>query len=249
MGRRKGMSNRGRTTADDNSASFEVYSPGLLPHLYDCAERIKFVYGKTKDEIAKQIRERLEADIRHRPDGSGLGKLRTEELIQSNGGAGPIYDQAQRYIDGLDGDIEEFRSLVANADLLSMEALRKARKKARISQKQMADAIGISTSTISHFENGCGSLTVGQAVGYASMCGMTIEDAIGTANDDEMMLLNLYRKAPKMAKAAIIESARGISDSHALDGSWYNIPGIPRCKVIQFIIENSSWEPVDGGNL
>ncbi len=232
-----------RRTDENDSITEGIRSPGILPLLFDYAEKIKFVYGKTKTELAQQIRGRIETDISYRFKDSDLRALHEETLAQSSGDTGTIYVMAQEYVDGHDGDIKEFSSLVANADVLAMKCLAKARKKAHINQKLMAKSIGVSRETISKFENGRGSLTIGQAIGYAAMCGMTIEDAVGTARDDETILLRLYRGASPAARAAIIDAARGVS--HALDKSWYHLPGIPKHKVTRFHIENTKWEPID----
>lgn len=93
------------------------------------------------------------------------------------------------------------------------QRLRSAREDKGLTQEDLADALGISKSQISHFERGANLLTIEHLKKLPRILGRPVNYFLGESSSsrltpDEDELVSLYRQVPDDLKALCMETAK-----------------------------------------
>ena len=90
------------------------------------------------------------------------------------------------------------------------------RKKAGLTQKQLAEMLGVKSSSVSNWETGLNSIDIENLINACNIFGITLNDVYGKythegLTEHETLLVNAYRSNPSMQPA--VNKLLGIEDA------------------------------------
>jgi transcriptional regulator with XRE-family HTH domain len=141
--------------------------------------------------------------------------------------------------------------VIANLDI--GERIRTARKKANLSQIQLADAIGVESNTVSRWENGHLNIKAEKILSIATTLGVSVSYILGEENKpEEETSVTKTTKEPSFKQQIIIElktSSRGARLSFPLGTSKAEIEKVISAVFPEKGVESvSSLKSVVGGD-
>lgn len=104
------------------------------------------------------------------------------------------------------------------------------RKKAGLTQKQLAEKLGVRNSAVSNWESGNNSIDIDTLFAACDVFGVTINDMYGqpsspaqSLSDDEMNLLSMYRELNIQGKEYILQTITMASQVYTKNDSAANM--------------------------